>query len=143
MLKSLTMQNVILFLGLPVVGFILLATYRATETTHNSLAAWRAADMVISRLASNNNEWPENWAALEDDYRKIPEQGPHRTFDDIANRVTIDFDVDTSKLDGTGKESKPNFRVIYCSDGSNIHPNIPDPNLLIQAYLDRNPDPEP
>ena len=124
-------QLVILAVTLPLVG---LAVFSSHRTTLNSIAAWKAADMVVLHLASNNNEWPRNWQALEDDFGKL-HQVHEWTFDEISRRVTIDFDVKTSTLDTTGSDKDPSFRVIYPSDGSNVHPDMPNPNTLIQKFL--------
>lgn len=127
-------QFVILALTLPLVGFAIFNSYRVNETTRNSLAAWKAADMVVLHLASNNNEWPRDWQSLEDDFSRLY-QIHEWSFDEISRRVTIDFNVKTSSLETTGSDKNPNFRVIYPSDGTDIHPDMPNPNALIKKFL--------
>ena len=132
---------VILIVGLAVLWF----AYDANRAMRNSYAVWWAADMVTEHLKANNNEWPVNWDDLRDDYETCVERsGQPWTFDEIRQRVTIDFKVTTDELlENVRGLTEPNFSVIRLSDGTDSHWQDREPNVIIYKYLTETTEPPP
>ena len=111
----------------------------------NSYAVWWAADMAIEHLRENENQWPRTWDDLRDDYAAcVSRSGQPWTFDEIRQRVTIDFDVNTvDLLDGSKGMETPKFSVIRSSDGTKSHWQGKEPNTIIHKYLNGTTEPPP
>ena len=101
--------------------------------------------MVTEHLKANENDWPQSWDDLRDDYETcVARSGQPWTFDEIRHRVTIDFNVNTNELLENGRElTEPNFSVIRLSDGTDSHWEGREPNLIIFNYLNGTTEPPP
>ncbi|MFO0976955.1 MAG: hypothetical protein U0996_11195 [Planctomycetaceae bacterium] len=111
--------------------------YSTNQTLRNSYTVWWAADMVIEHMTANDNQWPASWDDLRDDYETcVKRSGRPWTFDEIQSRVIIDFSVDGKALVASAASlSRPSFRVIWLSDGSDSHWESHEPNTMILNYL--------
>ena len=97
---------------------------------------WGAA-MVIEYMKSNQNEWPSSWEDLRAPYETLaaPQNYPW-SFEEIQQRLTIDWKVDPNELATANPDSNgPPFRVIWLSDGSESHWQGAEPNHSILEYL--------
>ena len=142
---KLNAHQIVIALVLIVVGAGVWFAYTMHRTIHNSYAVWWAADMVIEHLKANDNQWPQNWDELRDDYDTcVKRSGQPWTFNEIRQRVTIDFDTDADELLEKARGlNQPNFSVIRLSDGTDSHWSGHEPNTIILKYLNRTPEPTP
>lgn len=132
-----------LVVALTAVGLIV--AYNVDRTIRNAYAVWWVADMVIIHLESNENRWPTSWDELRDDYEIcVSRSGQPWTFEELRNRVEIDFDIVTDKLMESARgKSVPNFPVIYPSDGTEAHWKHQEPNRKLLDYFNEVPRPGP
>ena len=119
--------------------------YDANRAMRNSYALWWAADMVTEHLKSNDNRWPRSWDELRDDYDTcVTRSGSPWTFNEIRQRVAIDFTATTAALTEAALESdEPNFNVITAADGTDFHWQGRKPNTIIFNYLTGQPEKAP
>ncbi|MEX2308221.1 MAG: hypothetical protein WD738_11540 [Pirellulales bacterium] len=131
--------------GLKIVACILVvalgvggwAIHRSMEGVRNAYAVWWVADMVVEHLKANNGAWPRNWDELRDDYQTCVERsGQPWSFEELQNRVAIDWRADPSQLAAlANRDFTPPFCVIWLSDGTNSHWEHAEPNQIIADYL--------
>ena len=143
------MKTVLLRVGIAMLAVAVLVggwlAYDANRAMRNSYTQWWAADMVTEHLKSNDNRWPRSWDELRDDYDTcVNRSGSPWTFDEIRQRVTIDFAATTASLTETAlQENKPNFNVIRAADGTDYHWQGHEPNTIIFNYLIGQPEERP
>lgn len=135
-MKPIVHRTVILVTAIIVVIGVY-TVYNVNQTIRNSYAVWWVADMVIEHLKSNDNNWPVDWNDLRDDFQVCVERsGQPWTFDELQNRVTVDFDINGPKLkDSAQGLAKPNFCVIWLTDGTDSHWASREPNTKILNYF--------
>ena len=128
-------------LGIAIIAVVVLVgswfAYDANRAMRNSYALWWAADMVTEHLKSNDDKWPRSWDELRDDYDTcVTRSGSPWTFNEIQQRVKIDFTVTTASLtEAALLANKPNFDVITAVDGTDSHWQGREPNTIIFNYL--------
>ena len=110
--------------------------YRSMDATiRNSYAQWWVADMVTLHLEANNESWPNSWDELRDDYEAcVKTSGRPWSFDELSQRVVVNWNVDTKKLKKVVADGS-DFRVIWLRDGTISHWYSREPNLIIRDYL--------
>lgn len=129
--------------------------YRHVDNTiRNCYAQWWVADMVMEHLDANEQRWPRSWSDLRDDYYVCTKRsGTPWTFEELSERVTVDWEIETDSLRRLALGSdQPTFRVIWPTDGSSAHGERREPNAMIAEYLrshpaakevtEQNPEPE-
>jgi len=122
--------------GIAVALVAIYVFWSANKTMRNAYATWWAADMVVAHLQKNRDQWPKSWSDLRDDYEEcVQTSGEPWTFDEIRNRVYIDFSATTDQLKRSANASGPEFDVIHAADGSNAHWQSREPNTIIFNYL--------
>ena len=111
------------------------------NTVRNCYAQWWVADMVILHLNANDQQWPQSWNDLRDDYEVcIKRSGKPWTFEELSERVTVDWSAETDSLRSLHSgNSTPSFRVIWPGDGSSAHWESREPNSMIADYLTLHP----
>lgn len=111
--------------------------YRVHEAVLNSYAVWWVADMVVEHLKANDGQWPADWDDLRKDYRTcVAQSGQPWTFDQLSERVVVDWDVRPDKLLAMSQgENSASFKVITLSDGTSSHWETREPNQIILDYL--------
>lgn len=142
-------------IGLVVAGVSL---YRAVlEVPKNAYAMWAAGELVAQHLRLNDKKWPTGWAQLDVTFRAVEGEGKHvkeetrttekeqittfdvfipASFEDITNRVSIDWSVDVAKLKQASFTNgvRP-FRVITLKNGEGTHYQGREPNAMVWQYL--------
>ena len=93
--------------------------------------------MVIEHLKANGDHWPSSWDDLRDDYVTCTERsGQPWQFEDLRKRVIVDFSADVMVLKAQVAEpEETQIRVIWLSNGSDVHWQSRDPNRLVAEYL--------
>lgn len=122
------------------VALLLVAAYflhRMSEGVHNSYAVWWVADMVVEHMKANDNQWPQNWDDLQDDYQTcVKRSGQPWSFDELSSRTQIDWQAVPSDLLAQSKgHETAQFRVITLTDGTDSHYQSCEPNQIILDYL--------
>jgi len=113
--------------------------HRVNQNIRNSYAVWWAADMVIAHLHDNDGQWPSDWNELRDDYDYLVEHsGRPWSFDELQQRVTIEWNASTNDMAERLRAGDTNLNVISSSDGSNSHWIDEEPNGKIAEYLKRH-----
>lgn len=120
-----------------VVAVALLAYRRFDSKVRNAYAQWWVADMVTLHLDANDQRWPGSWDDLRDDYAAcVRRSGEPWTFDELRDRVVVDWNVDTQSLSlASSSTGQPPIRVIWLRDGSSSHWKQHEPNTIIGEYL--------
>ena len=121
-------------------AFAVSGLMQINNTIRNAYAGWWVGDMVVEHLRANNDEWPKNWDDLTDDYQTcIANAGAQPwDFDELRNRVKIDWNADPVKLAEQQSGSEPGFNVIWLADGTNASWADAEPNEIVLRYLNRN-----
>ena len=111
----------------------------AIELPQMAYAMWGAGELVVEHLRLNTNQWPRNWIELERTYRTVehdPSSSLHSTFEEIPNRVQIDWNADLSALaTATFTNGLRPFRVIRLLNGKGTHYAGTEPNVAVWEYL--------
>ena len=116
----------------------MLALRRVTqETIPDAYAAEWVGGMVVHHMAANGGAWPTGWEDLRDDYEaSVAEVGRPWTFEELRNRVQVDWSADPRRLAEAVPPAKgPPFRVIWLRSGSNAHWRGFEPNQTVYDYL--------
>lgn len=109
---------------------------RVNRTIRGSYAVWWAADMCIEHLEANGGTWPRSWDDLRDDYQTcVNRSGQPWTFDEIRERVEIDWDADPQQLLEQSSNESADVRVIWLRDGTVAYWQGREPNQIILDYL--------
>jgi hypothetical protein len=113
------------------------AAYSYNETTRNAYTAWWAASMIIEHLDANDEHWPANWHELHDDYEIcVKRSGSPWTFNEIRERVAVDFTIDSQKIrESLSTGNPPALRAIWLSDGTVSYFGKREPNSMILEYM--------
>ena len=116
-----------------------LVAYDIDQRIRNAYAVWWVAGMVIEHLKANDDHWPGSWDDLRDDYDTCVQQsGQPWQCEDLRGRVTVDFKTDTTVLKAHVEANEnAQLRVIWLSNGSDVHWQSRDPNRLVADYLKR------
>ena len=110
--------------------------YTSLEIVWDSYAQWDAALAIIHHLKTHNCAWPRNWPELEESYKTTPELKGSKSWDDLKQRVDVDFQAVPSQLAGSQvKDDQPPFRVVWLRNGKSHHWSGAEPNILILEYL--------
>lgn len=114
--------------------------HRVNQGIRNSYAVWWVADMVVEHLKANDNQWPQNWDDLRDDYETcIERSGQPWSFAELSSRTQIDWQADPRQLLTQSKgDQTAQFRVVTLSDGTDSHWQSREPNQIILKYLRSN-----
>ena len=104
-------------------------------TIRNMYAQWWVADMVTLHLEANGESWPNSWDELRDDYETcIKTSGRPWSFEELSQRVVVNWNVDTTKLKKDVADGS-DFRVIWLRDGTTSCWKSREPNQIIRDYL--------
>lgn len=135
---------IVIVVALIVIAVLCIA-YNVNQTIRDSYAVWWVSDMVIEHLRLNDDTWPTGWNDLRDDYETCVERsGQPWTFEELRNRVTIEFDANVSELkDRSRGREQPDFSVIWLSDGSDSHWTGHEPNTKLLQYFNETTPPAP
>lgn len=93
--------------------------------------------MVIEYMKTHDDPWPRTWDDLRDPYESLaaPQNYPW-SFEDLKNRVAIDWDADPSALKNvTHSGNGPPFRVIWLRDDSSTCWGDTEPDARVLEYL--------
>ena len=121
------------------IAFAVSTVMQMKNTIRNAYAGWWVGDMVVEHLRANNNEWPECWDDLLDDYQTcIANAGAQPwEFDELRNRVKIDWDANPGELAVQQSNGEPEFKVIWLTDGTTTSWADAEPNEIVLKYLNR------
>lgn len=110
--------------------------HAVTTTVPNCYAAWWVADMVVEHMKSHDGAWPRGWEDLSAPYEACVERsGRHWTFEELQQRVDVDWQADPKVLAEASNDERPPFRVIWLRDGSSTYWNHAEPNGIVWEYL--------
>ena len=102
----------------------------------DAYAQWWVADMVIEHMERNDGAWPKSWDDLREPYTICAgRSGPSWSFDELRERVEVDFNTDPDQLIAAASDASPPFRVIYLRSGGQHHWEGREPNQMILSYL--------
>lgn len=92
---------------------------------------------MIEHLKASDDEWPTSWDDLRDEYDDAVDRGhtPAVTWEELKDRVEIDWHADVRSLQQADGSDDPPFRVIWLSDGSQTHWVGFEPNRRILTYF--------
>lgn len=131
--------TIAVLVGLVSAGFYFatLAHHYSSVTVPNCYAVWWVADMVIEHLESNGGRWPTTWDDLQDDYDAcVRRSGAAWKFDELQERVTVDWNANPSELARSSAETEgPPFLVIKVRNNVNVYWGHQEPNRKILEYL--------
>ena len=131
--------TIAVLVGVVSAGFyiVTIAHHYYSVTVPNCYAVWWVADMVIEHLESNGDRWPTNWDDLQDDYDAcVKRSGPAWTFEELRDRVTVDWNADPSELVRSFADTEgPPFLVIKVRNNVNVYWGHQEPNRKILEYL--------
>jgi len=121
------------------IGFAASTIVQMNSTVRNAYAGWWVGDMVVEHLRANNDVWPKNWDELTDDYQTCVANAGAQPweFEELRNRVEIDWNADPNVLVEQHANGEPEFNVIWLSDGTNASWVDADPNEIVLRYLTR------
>jgi hypothetical protein len=122
------------------VGAIVLGGYsiyrHIDAVLRDSYAQWWVADMVIEHMERNDGNWPRSWDDFAEPYEICAgRSGRPWSFEELRNRVTVDFDADPARLASAAATQTPPFHVIYLRSGKEHHWEGKEPNQMILDYL--------
>ena len=134
------LKVVIIFAGIAIVAGACYGIYSAhhvaTVVVPNAYAVDWASEFVVEHLKSTENQWPQGWDDLRDEYDRLAEPDHYPwSWSELQNRVTIDWDADPDVLVKADPSVVPPFEVIRLSDGSASHWEGSEPNLKVLEFL--------
>lgn len=97
---------------------------------NNAYAQQWAGMMVITHLGANEFSWPAGWDDLEDDYEILRESSWGMSFEEIKNRVEIDWEIENLRV------SLEDRVAIKLRDGNTTHWSNKEPNTLVLEFLE-------
>lgn len=111
--------------------------YAFVDGPLNCYATMYGAGTVRSYLQRNGDHWPKSWEDLRPIYEERYKLGENALeFDEMKERLQIDFDVDPRELSHCEVNSDgPPFRVIRLRNGQENYWEGAEPNTLILEYL--------
>ena len=114
--------------------------HRIDAVVRNAYAVEWVAGMIVDHLEANDGAWPKNWDDLRDDYELGElKAGRPWTFDELRDRVVVDWNADPQLLASQTRQSKsdgaPPFHVIGLTDGSTDHWRNAEPNKIVAEYF--------
>jgi hypothetical protein len=120
-------------------GFGVWILTQANKLTNDSNAVGLAAEMIVHHLKANGDEWPRSWEELRRDYQAcVKDFDPPPTFDEVRSRVCVDWSMTSELLAQLAIEGvKPNSKVIWLCDGSNVHWRGAEPNRYVLNHFYR------
>ncbi|WP_166828413.1 hypothetical protein [Thalassoroseus pseudoceratinae] len=142
--KSGNTKRSTLLIGCLVTAALILAAgyylHRLDQGVRNSYAVWWVANMVVEHMKSNNNQWPQGWEDLRDDYQIcIERSGQSWSFAELSTRTEVNWQVDPVQLLAQSKDAETaRFRVITLADGTDSHWRSREPNQIVLDYLRSN-----
>jgi hypothetical protein len=110
---------------------------RLDGTIRDAYAQEWVASMVIGYMETHENRWPRDWDDLQEPYeRDVAKVGRPWSFQQLRDRVDVDFSADLSALAATTpKDGQPPFRVIRLRSGRKSHWESHEANSMILGYL--------
>ena len=120
-----------------VVAFGVSMVNRIDNTIRNAYALWWVGDMVVEHLDANNDEWPQGWDELLDDYDTCAAKAgaaPWK-FAELKRRVRIDWKADAKQLVTQQANGEPEFKAIWLADGTTGNWADAEPNQIVLDYL--------
>jgi len=107
------------------------------NTIRNAYAVWWVGDMVVEHLDANNNQWPQSWEDLADDYDTcVANAGASPwQFEELKSRVRVDWNANTNDLISRQSSGEPDFKVIWLADGTSGSWAGAEPNQIVLDYL--------
>jgi hypothetical protein len=114
---------------------------RIMDTPQECYATMEAAEAFIDYMRANGDDWPQNWEDLRAPFAVIYQRGENSlTFEELKERIDIDFSVDTARLREVGAQSGSNqAKMIRLRSGRQIYWEGAEPNETILKYLNRRP----
>tara|TARA_R110002111_G_scaffold78983_3_gene125222 strand:+ start:536 stop:1042 length:507 start_codon:yes stop_codon:yes gene_type:complete len=128
-----------------IVGFVVYSLYVSISVSvPNAYAMWVAPELVIQHMEANNGAWPGNWEDLRPYYIPGTSIESPSGFENLIERVEIDWTVDVVNLRQSLPTNPDDLRVIWLRDGRDDQWLGAGPNELIYKYLkDGYRDPAP
>ncbi|PHR95215.1 MAG: hypothetical protein COA78_30630 [Blastopirellula sp.] len=129
-----------LFLAVMIVAGIALGVKNAMqniEDTQSTFAARLVANMCVSHMEANHQQWPANWEDLRDDFEPcLARSGESWEFDDLENRVEVNWNADPWIL--TAQQDNPNAeapQLIWVRSDDEVKFYGTSPEWIILNYL--------
>jgi|GEM_PF-3497793 len=130
-----------LLTGVFALGLLIYSGWEYVSRTIPELYAqeW-VADLLITHMRLNDGQWPASWDDLEEAFQiNAARAGQPWTFDDLRERVAIDFSADPNELARSVlQDGKVPFRVVWLRSGDHHHWAGGEPNLMVWRYLQKN-----
>ena len=121
-----------------VMAFVYSSLNSALSNVKDFYALDWASGFVVQHLAANDNRWPTSWDELRDEYDDTVKIGhvPAVTWEELTDRVEIDWNADAKMLAEATDERDQPFPVIRLSGGSSTQWEVLDvPNWKVLNYL--------
>ena len=137
-IRTLLFVSAISAVILAVIAFVSLTLSSVLSGVKDSYAVDWASEFVIQHLSANNNRWPTSWDDLRDEYDDAVKRGrtPAVTWEEMLDRVEIDWSADPNTVAEATVKHDRKFRVIWLSDGSRTpREELDEPNWKILDYL--------
>lgn len=103
------------------------------EVVRDAYAQWWTGSMLVEYMKEHDDRWPKSWDDLREEYAACVKQSGSApwAFDDLRNRVEIDFAADPRRL--LGHEGAP--KVVWLRSGNSHTFEGTEPNDVIRKYL--------
>jgi len=134
-----SIRFLLLVTALAMIGAILISRdMHSKARSKNEDAQLIVAVLVCDYLDDHQNQWPPNWDALKLLFDEKYSNGGQYSFDDLQTEVSVDFDIDGSKLLETcvNDQLKMEFKPIR-SQREHFDDQTQNPNSLILNYIGR------
>lgn len=106
----------------------------ATETVPDMYGQWHTANMIVAYMGDHEDQWPKSW----DDLKPYSErQAEWWTFEELQNRVRVDFNADVNSLKSApvNPDGRVTIEVVELTSGKRVYYEGAEPNQLIWEYL--------
>lgn len=112
-----------------------------TVVVPDSYAVWWVADLVVDYMEHHENRWPSGWDDLLEPYERLAEKsGRPWTFEELQERVDVDWDADPRELArAPARHGAAPFRAIWLKDGGEWYWGAHEPNDIVWSYLKARP----
>ena len=131
----LSIRTMLLLVGcISIVIWLVHSLYAAYQSPWNSYAKMNVAEAVIGHMRAHDGSWPRDWADIEIAFESMYQGTGAITFEELKNRVEIDFDVDPDQLREKSLRGIP-FNVIRSRSGQTAYWAGAEPNDVIRKYL--------
>lgn len=137
-IRKILFVTAICAITLCVITFVSRTVSSVLSEVKDTYAVNWASHFVIEHLSTNNNRWPTSWADLRDEYDNAVKRGntPAVLWEELQDRVEIDWNPELTTSADTAEELDRKFRVIRLSDKSRTSEEVLiEPNLKVLEYL--------